>query len=1734
MFYGRNYDKDWKGAGAVTEMTKDEFKTWLSDGDNKVPVSDTIATTPAVTESSASSDVNPVAVTPPAAPAKLAPLPASVSIGPGSFKPKPLGGTLFRETNAEGVGDILRDVLSNNSYQGASKTTFVTDNKDLALGQGANKGVMIEMDGSLVSGSENKKPGTGIMEGGGKEYKTDFIGRDAITRFTIPSGFKLKGPARVFANEQFSKVKNEDGSITFTRKDLPTPAPVAAPKKPTMAENKAAKDAAKAAQPTDDKRTAARKKSLAVNDTDSLATAVAKRGGLDKAAWIREGADPAFAKRGGNSVPVPIGKPLFRAKGGMTADSVAELANELGYGNDIDANTAVSMIIDELNGTPSYTPAGTESQMAAAMDDQEAAQAQADDFDLQSEQDGTATPPARPEPAAPTMNDVESPEEFVFTGSNRASDANIDQGDMFSPGAMKEPVFDGDDDGYAFGSPNDSIEGSSDNKEPLSEVSEPTKPTLAPESSPIAKLVKDGDPLAVVQNLEARLAGTMLGEIVTRIKDLIPQGLRFETISISDVDPTPTGNFKRSVGIFWPSQNKIILRDETWTENGLDDETIIHELLHAVTRDLIKTGLLNVNKDTELGQAARDALSLGKQIVKALKKRIADGTLEMDTNLIDIATENLDELISWGLTNEKFQQILKDTHVDYQTVWSKFVSALANLMGINQNDMTAFEALISSTNQVLNADFRANPESRSELVKIVESSFANSKPDLPSQQRIVELREQNSIDEELRDNRLDIAAGKRIKDANAEIDVLEQQIETRRANDPHFKPGEEDIDKLAEEKLAKSKQYMTLMDRMKDALDDKLNWWENVPNTIGRIASGAFYVEQSERNMYDGRKSAEDSMTAFIQKANNSKVAASMVIDKFGAKLVNGTVTAVREKPGLRQILEEVSKNGTRFLRRFELYLVVNRSKELIEQGRENFITQKEIDTVDAWMERNPNTKALFEKQQQALAKWNESNLQIAIDSGWINAQDAFGGYKFVTDEGKELLGPDSTFFKTEAEAQSVADQLGVKGNIEKVDGWFNDAYVPFYRVSEDGTKTKSPKSRGKIGEVGKATRKLKGGIGAIPVLDNLVKNAEFLINGSMRTLAMQKVEESFTDTAMEEATAAELQGLDIAKLLDPAVMRQEYKEMQEQAEADGEPLADMTDAELKRWTSFKQFARPTSQNVAVVYRNGRAKYYKVLEPKLLDAIKSIGPYKASALLKIVGMPTRLLQKSITIMPAFLVRSFAREVQNAFIVNKEGGYNPLKTLSVALKNFGKIAVGDNVWMEEMMVSGHVNYNTYTNTAPDNIRAQLEKAGVKKGSFKDIVQGQFLGLRPMLRLYKQIAIASEHANRRSVYDSVLEAGGTKEEAMYQALDIMNFARRSDLQTMEVLNAMIPFLNPRIQGIDRLFRGYKEDRKTFAIKAGMMFGAATLLAFYNWNENEEEMSKLKDEDKAMNYHFFIDTGSGVKQHWRIPKGFEVGQITGTLPEFFVEQLYGKTPEPTLKALRRFMTTTFGIQTPQFIAPIKDVGFNEDSFRQRKIVNFGQQFLLPPQQFDQWTSKLIVDIAQSQPDWMPTWFRSPKQLEYLIKGYTGSAGALVLEGIDDIYRATGNAPDLPTKKLSERYLIRDYLRTGSSSSIKQMDLFYDMLTEVGKLSSTLKSAKDSDRSQYRELKATNREKLAARKSLNRISDQMRRISNRIDKVLDSDASRDFKAAEKDRLVKQRNEIAQRAVDKYFYIFD
>lgn len=175
-----------------------------------------------------------------------------LAAGPVLIEPREIaaGRPLYRETSVEGLSELLADDRRPHIRQ-----IDVADRPELAIGQGANKGVQVVFREGALSGAEHRKPGTG--DAAGREYRTDMLAPRAIESFTVPAGFKpqfLRGLAKQ-ALDEFEPRPQPNGSVVFVRKPVASktvsqpPAPAAGRTAPVWANNERADPATPAHTP---------------------------------------------------------------------------------------------------------------------------------------------------------------------------------------------------------------------------------------------------------------------------------------------------------------------------------------------------------------------------------------------------------------------------------------------------------------------------------------------------------------------------------------------------------------------------------------------------------------------------------------------------------------------------------------------------------------------------------------------------------------------------------------------------------------------------------------------------------------------------------------------------------------------------------------------------------------------------------------------------------------------------------------------------------------------------------------------------------------------------------------------------------------------------------------------------------------------------------------------------------------------------------------------------------------------------------------------------------------------------------------------------------------------------------------------------------------------------------------------------------------------------------------------
>ena len=254
---------------------------------------------------------------------------------------------------------------------------------------------------------------------------------------------------------------------------------------------------------------------------------------------------------------------------------------------------------------------------------------------------------------------------------------------------------------------------------------------------------------------------------------------------------------------------------------------------------------------------------------------------------------------------------------------------------------------------------------------------------------------------------------------------------------------------------------------------------------------------------------------------------------------------------------------------------------------------------------------------------------------------------------------------------------------------------------------------------------------------------------------------------------------------------------------------------------------------------------------------------------------------------------------------------------------------------------------------------------------------------------------EQAPRLAEFMSVVEKGGTSQEnladALYAAADVtVNFGRAGTLG--KVLNAnYVPFLNPGIQGFDKLIRRVTETKggREWAklIIRAMALGVAPSLLNALLYHDDEEWDDLRDSDKDTNYLFKLGNGTWLK----IPKGRELS-LLGITADRIGDALRGENVDliATINTMGNQVAPanplTSNIASALFEAQLFDPSSPGRTWYGGDIENQRLQSYAPGQRYDSSTDVFSKAVGGALGI-------SPKKLNYVLDQYSGVVGDFLL---------------------------------------------------------------------------------------------------------------------------------------------
>ncbi|MCF5912046.1 LPD38 domain-containing protein [Aeromonas veronii] len=651
----------------------------------------------------------------------------------------------------------------------------------------------------------------------------------------------------------------------------------------------------------------------------------------------------------------------------------------------------------------------------------------------------------------------------------------------------------------------------------------------------------------------------------------------------------------------------------------------------------------------------------------------------------------------------------------------------------------------------------------------------------------------------------------------------------------------------------------------------------------------------------------------------------------------------------------------------------------------------------------------------------------------------------------------------------------------EARDEFESEWYIPFFRESDDGDVIAPFKPKG-IANQNAGIKKLKGGeANTNDLLENIFTSTSKLIDASMKNMAAQKTVWNLADTGIIEVI----------------------------------PKPNMMD-----WRALKN-----GKNMIAVKMEGEDYMIKVEDPDLYRAMTFFDRQPFGALVNVASKAKRILTIGITSSPEFMLRNFLRDSLSSWTISKDG-FKPMIDSIKGVRKTWRMegSTIDVMFSGASFLGGYVNGND-PGAMADAVRKSLRRKGMTPEQIakheKSIVRNAEHAkeiLASVWDKYSQIGEAIENGNREAVYDAAIKAGKSHAQAAFESKDLMDFSMLGSSRVLQTMTQVLPFFNARIQGLGKLTRELRDNPREIAKRAGMITAASLALLAYNWDD--ERYEALQDWEKDSYWHVWLDG-----QHWRIPKPFEIGTLFGTIPERIVRAMGDKdTGAKFGKAMVRAFGDTFAFNPiPQIIKPAVEASVNYDFFKGAPIDSPQDLAVQAEARYSEQTSLLMRELGEVSGF-------SPKQLEHLLMGYTGTLGAYVMAAADGLIRASRPGESASWRADEIPLLKAVYRGSDPAKSTQHMEDFYQMLSEVNQLKRTV--------DQYRSEGLTDKANelldeqggiLKSRRSLSRTQQQIRVLRNKIDLI---QRDRTMNAEEKrkriDELLARRNDLVYQAVNK------
>jgi hypothetical protein len=215
----------------------------------------------------------------------------------------------------------------------------------------------------------------------------------------------------------------------------------------------------------------------------------------------------------------------------------------------------------------------------------------------------------------------------------------------------------------------------------------------------------------VVNNAPNKFAKAIAEKVLDRIKEFKALGL---PMSLDVLDGPRRPRTWRGLSSFNPKDGSLKISFHGLDNNGKATDstgtrysTILHELIHSVSQGIFyNSEYAKKYKKTDLiHKSFTDMTKLLTAVRKQVKQDTLLGPNQRHQAVSEIIngkdyTKNIHELLTYGLTDEVYQDYLSTIKVGKKTAYSKLIDIIRNLLGIAPEYESALDRLMSITDNV--------------------------------------------------------------------------------------------------------------------------------------------------------------------------------------------------------------------------------------------------------------------------------------------------------------------------------------------------------------------------------------------------------------------------------------------------------------------------------------------------------------------------------------------------------------------------------------------------------------------------------------------------------------------------------------------------------------------------------------------------------------------------------------------------------------------------------------------------------------------------------------------------------------------------------------------------------------------------------------------------------------------------------------------------------------------------